>query len=68
MIAMPIGEDLRWIMVASPTYLDQHPAPEHPDDLALHRCIGIWARVAFIIGNWKGEETVRLAADWSVRE
>ena len=28
-----------WVMVASPGYLRQHPAPQVPDDLASHGCV-----------------------------
>ncbi|KQO76371.1 LysR family transcriptional regulator [Methylobacterium sp. Leaf88] len=41
MIAVPIGGDIRWIMVASPGYLGGAPPLEHPSDLAAHRCIGL---------------------------
>jgi DNA-binding transcriptional LysR family regulator len=39
MIAIPIGDDLRFIAVASPAYLADHPPPHTPDDLQQHRCI-----------------------------
>jgi DNA-binding transcriptional LysR family regulator len=39
MVAIPIGEDLRFIAVASPAYLANNPAPRVPDDLQRHRCI-----------------------------
>ncbi|TDT02489.1 LysR family transcriptional regulator [Erwinia rhapontici] len=39
MIAVRFGEDIRFVAVASPAYLAQHPAPGVPDDLAQHRCI-----------------------------
>lgn len=41
MIAVPIGGDIRWVMVASPGYLGSAPPLEHPSDLAAHRCIGL---------------------------
>ena len=41
MIAVPIGPDLRMVVVASPAYLDRHGAPATPHDLTGHRCINI---------------------------
>jgi DNA-binding transcriptional LysR family regulator len=39
MVAVRFGEDVRFLAVASPSYLRQHPAPASPDDLAHHQCI-----------------------------
>lgn len=39
MIAVPLGPELRFLAVASPSYLAAHPAPEVPDALSRHRCI-----------------------------
>jgi DNA-binding transcriptional LysR family regulator len=39
MIAVPFGGDLRFLAVASPSYLALHGEPETPDDLRRHRCI-----------------------------
>ncbi|WP_413626728.1 LysR family transcriptional regulator [Luteibacter sp. Lutesp34] len=41
MIAVRIGPPMRMAAVASPTYLEAHPAPKHPRDLALHQCINL---------------------------
>ncbi|WP_047574198.1 LysR family transcriptional regulator [Pseudomonas syringae] len=41
MIAVRLGADTRFLAVASPTYLQEHPAPLTPDDLRHHQCIGI---------------------------
>jgi DNA-binding transcriptional LysR family regulator len=40
MIAVPLTRPLRFMCVASPAYLDRAGAPETPDDLKAHRCIG----------------------------
>ncbi|WMT88730.1 LysR family transcriptional regulator [Pelagibacterium sp. 26DY04] len=40
MIAIPASPDQRQVAVAAPSYLAAHGAPEHPRDLAAHRCIG----------------------------
>src|SRR5262245_20997584 len=47
MVAIKLGPDLRHIVVASPDYLARHGTPQHPRDLASHRCIG-W--------RWPGRE------------
>ncbi|HZZ09666.1 MAG TPA: LysR family transcriptional regulator [Paraburkholderia sp.] len=39
MIAIRIGDDMRFAAVASPDYLARHEAPQAPHDLAKHRCI-----------------------------
>ncbi|WP_431825839.1 LysR family transcriptional regulator [Burkholderia sp. F1] len=39
MIAVRFGPDMRFVAVASPAYLEQHDAPQTPNDLAKHRCI-----------------------------
>ncbi|MCP1444869.1 DNA-binding transcriptional LysR family regulator [Pseudomonas sp. GGS8] len=39
MIAIRFGPDLRFAAVASPSYLERHPAPQVPQDLKAHRCI-----------------------------
>ncbi|WP_263816088.1 aldo/keto reductase [Klebsiella pneumoniae] len=31
--------DFRWVIAASPDYLERYGTPEHPDDLLHHRCI-----------------------------
>lgn len=41
MIAVPIGPPVRMAVVAAPDYFARHPAPQHPRDLAAHRCIDI---------------------------
>ena len=41
MIAMPISPKLWMAAVASPAYLEAHPAPKVPEDLTGHNCINI---------------------------
>jgi DNA-binding transcriptional LysR family regulator len=38
-VALPLAEDNRRVMVASPAYLDQHGRPEKLEDLAQHHCL-----------------------------
>lgn len=39
MVAVPLGNNLRGAVVGSPEYFQQHPPPQHPRELAEHRCI-----------------------------
>jgi DNA-binding transcriptional LysR family regulator len=39
MVAVPLGPDIRFVAVAAPLYLKDHPAPNTPDELARHHCI-----------------------------
>lgn len=39
MIAVPFGGSAHFKPFASPGYIREHGAPEHPDDLRRHRCI-----------------------------
>jgi DNA-binding transcriptional LysR family regulator len=39
MIAQRLSADVRWVVAASPGYLDKFGTPEHPNDLLQHRCI-----------------------------
>ena len=41
MIAVKIAPDLRIAVVGSPSYFSKRPAPETPQDLANHDCIGL---------------------------
>lgn len=41
MVAQRLSADLRWVVVASPAYLDHHGVPDHPQDLHAHRCLRI---------------------------
>lgn len=39
MIAVRIGDDLRFVVVAAPSYLQERTRPSTPDDLRSHSCI-----------------------------
>jgi DNA-binding transcriptional LysR family regulator len=40
MIAIPVSDEQRQMVMASPDYLARHDAPAHPRDLPKHYCIG----------------------------
>jgi DNA-binding transcriptional LysR family regulator len=40
MIAVPVSGPQKEVAAASPGYIAQHGAPDHPKDLLAHRCIG----------------------------
>jgi len=42
MVAVPLTAELRWIMVASPTYLARRGTPQAPKDLLEHACIRMY--------------------------
>jgi DNA-binding transcriptional LysR family regulator len=39
MIAVPIGPEVRMVVVGSPAYFERNPVPRSPQDLGAHRCI-----------------------------
>lgn len=39
MVAVPLGEPIRYAVVGSPGYFARHGRPRHPGDLARHACI-----------------------------
>jgi DNA-binding transcriptional LysR family regulator len=41
MIAQRLSADLRWVVAASPSYLEEHGTPTHPNELKHHRCLGV---------------------------
>lgn len=41
MIAVRIGPDLRWAVVATPAYFARHPPPKKPQELTEHNCINL---------------------------
>lgn len=41
MVAQRLSSDIRWVVVGSPAYLEQHGVPSHPRDLSQHRCLRI---------------------------
>jgi DNA-binding transcriptional LysR family regulator len=41
MIAVRIGPDWRFLVVGTPEYFAEHPAPQHPRELTDHKCINL---------------------------
>ncbi len=41
MIVQRLSPDLRWVVAASPGYLDRFGVPARPEDLLDHRCLGV---------------------------
>ena len=39
MIAVPVSGDIRLVVVAAPSYFEQHPIPRHPRELVEHECL-----------------------------
>ncbi len=39
MVAQRLSRDVRWLVVAAPSYLERRGTPAHPNDLLNHRCI-----------------------------
>lgn len=39
MVAIRLGGDVRIAVAAAPSYLERHPKPQTPDDLAAHNCL-----------------------------
>ena len=39
MIAVPVSDDIRLIVVGAPSYFARHKKPKHPRDLVEHECI-----------------------------
>lgn len=56
MIAIPVSDDLRQLAVASPDYLADSGIPDHPRDLANHRCIGWRAGLHVAPYRWEFAE------------
>jgi DNA-binding transcriptional LysR family regulator len=66
MIAVPFGGPLRMICVAAPGYLADHPAPQHPRDLASHACLVTLTPSTGTPYRWEFEkdgEALRIAVD-----
>jgi DNA-binding transcriptional LysR family regulator len=59
MIAVRVGPELRMAIVGSPDYLENHPRPETPQDLAAHRCINLRLLSGGGLYSWELEKDDR---------
>jgi DNA-binding transcriptional LysR family regulator len=41
MVAQRLSAELRWVVAATPSYLERHGTPDRPEDLREHRCLRI---------------------------
>lgn len=66
MIAVRVGPDLRMAIVGSPNYLENHPPPQMPQDLAAHRCINLRLLSGGGLYSWeleKGDRELRVRVE-----
>jgi len=66
MIAVKVGPDLRMVVVGSPSYLADHPAPKTPQDLAQHRCVNLRQLSSGGLYSWeleKGGREIKVRVD-----
>ncbi len=59
MIAVRIGPELRMLAVASPDYLERHPHPITPHDLADHACLNLRLQTLGGLYSWEFEKDGR---------
>jgi len=59
MIAIPLGEDARPTVVASPDYLARHPRPRLPGDLQAHNCLRQRFASGLVVSRWDFEKRGR---------
>lgn len=55
MIAVKVSDELSLALVASPSYLAAHGAPQHPNDLRSHRCLNGRLATAGNLYRWEFE-------------
>jgi DNA-binding transcriptional LysR family regulator len=55
MVHVRLTPAFRFVIVASPAYLDRHGAPGQPEDLAHHACIGVRAPTTGLPYHWELE-------------
>jgi DNA-binding transcriptional LysR family regulator len=64
MVAMPIGPEMRMMVVGTPKYLADRPTPRTPQDLTGHRCINLRLPTYGGVYAWEFEKEGR---EFSVR-
>lgn len=72
MVAAPLGRDLAWVTVASPSYLAAHGRPRTPEDLHRHASIGLrlgdGSLYHWELGDGESARTVELRSSIVVNE
>ncbi|MGI4813444.1 MAG: LysR substrate-binding domain-containing protein [Janthinobacterium lividum] len=56
MIAVPVGPDLRAIVVGAPSYFSRHARPNSPADTMEHACINKWLHSPGSFYAWEFEK------------
>ncbi|HTS90070.1 MAG TPA: LysR family transcriptional regulator [Gemmatimonadales bacterium] len=56
MHAVAVTGDIRLVVVAAPSYLAQHPTPQHPRELSEHDCINWHASARAVPYRWEFTE------------
>jgi DNA-binding transcriptional LysR family regulator len=59
MVAIRVSPDLRMAVIASPSYLAEHPAPQTPQDLMRHRCMNYRMMASGKTLDWEFEQQGR---------
>lgn len=59
MVAIKIAGPIRFVVVASPKYLNKHGRPKHPRDLLGHNCICMRLGKSYVYDNWEFESKGR---------
>ena len=72
MVALPLTDELRWIVVGAPAYLARHGRPQQPDDLANHQCVrlrlGSGALYRWELGSGASTRTIDVPGPLTVNE
>lgn len=66
MIAVRIGPDIPMAIVGSPSYLERHPMPTSPSNLAEHRAINLRLPTSGTLNSWRlkrGDRETRVRVD-----
>jgi DNA-binding transcriptional LysR family regulator len=59
MVAIPVGPDLRTVVVGTPEYFSRHPRPDTPADLVHHTCVNYRLLGGGGLLPWEFEEAGR---------
>lgn len=59
MVAVPVGPELRLVVVGAPAYFANHPPPSTPQDLTGHRCINMRQQTRGNLYAWEFEKDGR---------